>query len=226
MLAPPKPSHDDAELLIKEARERQQRRRLLGAAGVAIAAGLTLGIHAVVNVDREHPRVHSSRGPRAVAAPCSAAAGWGLRLDGTWSEPTEQETAPLEVTRVGTPCTLRGYPHVVLLGAGGHRLDFRYSHGGDIVVAKHSPRAVHIAQGGSAFFLLNKNTCVVRNRNLAHWLRVTLPGVRGRLILRLPHYPMLGFCPTRLPRGAIDPGMTIAVSPIVANLSQATAKLP
>ena len=103
MLAPPKPSHDDAELLIKEARERQQRRRLLGAAGVAIAAGLTLGIHAVVNVDREHPRVHSSRGPRAVAAPCSAAAGWGLRLDGTWSEPTEQETAPLEVTRVGTP---------------------------------------------------------------------------------------------------------------------------
>jgi hypothetical protein len=37
-LAPPKPSHDELEALIKEARQRQLRRRLLGAAGVAIAA--------------------------------------------------------------------------------------------------------------------------------------------------------------------------------------------
>ena len=48
MIAPPKPPpHDDLEALIKEARERQLRRRLLGAAGVAIVAALGLGVYAI-----------------------------------------------------------------------------------------------------------------------------------------------------------------------------------
>jgi hypothetical protein len=48
MIAPPRPpSHDDLEALIKEARERQLRRRLLGAAGVAIAAALGLSVYAL-----------------------------------------------------------------------------------------------------------------------------------------------------------------------------------
>ena len=48
MIAPPKPpSHDELEALIKEARARQLRRRLLGAAGLAIAAALGLSIYAV-----------------------------------------------------------------------------------------------------------------------------------------------------------------------------------
>ena len=48
MIAPPKPpSHDDLEALIKEARERQLRRRLLGAAVIAIAAAIGLGIYAL-----------------------------------------------------------------------------------------------------------------------------------------------------------------------------------
>jgi len=49
MLAPPRrPSHDELEALIKEARERQLRRRLLGAAGVAIVAALGFSVYAVV----------------------------------------------------------------------------------------------------------------------------------------------------------------------------------
>jgi hypothetical protein len=48
MIAPPKPpSNDDAEALIKEARARQLRRRLLGAAGVAIALAIGLGVYAL-----------------------------------------------------------------------------------------------------------------------------------------------------------------------------------
>ena len=47
MLAPPKPPHDELELLIKEARERQLRRRLLGAAGVAVAAAIELSVYAL-----------------------------------------------------------------------------------------------------------------------------------------------------------------------------------
>ena len=48
MLAPPRPpSTDELEALIREARERQLRRRLLAAAGVAIAAALALSVYAV-----------------------------------------------------------------------------------------------------------------------------------------------------------------------------------
>jgi hypothetical protein len=46
MIAPPKPpDFDELELLIKEARERQLRRRLLGAASVAIAAAIGLSAY-------------------------------------------------------------------------------------------------------------------------------------------------------------------------------------
>jgi hypothetical protein len=49
MIAPPKPpSSDELELLIKEARERQLRRRLVGAATVAIAAGVGLAVWATL----------------------------------------------------------------------------------------------------------------------------------------------------------------------------------
>jgi hypothetical protein len=48
MIAPPKPpSHDDTEALIEEARARQLRRRLLGAAGIAVAAAIALGLYAL-----------------------------------------------------------------------------------------------------------------------------------------------------------------------------------
>jgi Domain of unknown function (DUF4232) len=48
MIAPPKPpARGELEALIKEARERQLRRRLLGAVGVAIAAALSLSIYAL-----------------------------------------------------------------------------------------------------------------------------------------------------------------------------------
>lgn len=47
MIAPPRPpAHDELEALIKEARARQLRRRLLGAVGVAIAAAVGLSIYA------------------------------------------------------------------------------------------------------------------------------------------------------------------------------------
>ena len=227
MIAPPRPpSHDELEALIKEARARQLRRRLLGAAGVAVATALGLGVHAATTGGSKHAGAASRGGPLAAVAPCSAAAGWRLRLDGLWSEPTEQNTAPLEVTRIGRQsCTLHGYPRIVLLGSGGHQLDFRYNHSGDLVVARRSPPVVPVASGSSAFFLLNKNSCISRERNIARWLRVRLPGVRGQLVLRLPHYPRIGYCPMKFPHG-IDPGKVITVSPIVSSFARAAARLP
>jgi hypothetical protein len=57
MLAPPKsPSHDELEALIKEARARQLRRRLIGAAGVAIVAAIGLSAYAVAIVYGGHAK--------------------------------------------------------------------------------------------------------------------------------------------------------------------------
>jgi hypothetical protein len=108
---------------------------------------------------------------------------------------------------------------VVLLNARGQRLGFRYSHRGDMVVAARPPHVVHVGGRGSAYFLLNKFRCDLRAVSLARWLRVKLPGVRGWLVLRLPRYPMIEYCPA-------DPASrTIAVSPIASRLVQVATRI-
>jgi Domain of unknown function (DUF4232) len=217
MIAPPRPpSRDDLEALIKEARARHLRRRLLGATGVAIAGALGIGIYAIATSGAQRAATASGGQPRLTAAPCNVAGGWRLKLDDLWAEPTGQHTAPLAITRNGSSaCTLVGYPTIALLDAREHELGFRYSHRGDSVVAVHTPRVVHVAGHGSAYFLLNKYRCDIRSLAVARWLRVTLPGVRGSLTLRLPHYPIIDYCP------ADPPSRTIAVSPIVGSVAQA-----
>src|SRR5438445_6621640 len=83
MIAPPKlPSHDELELLIKEARERQMRRRLLGAAGIAVAAALGLSIHAWVtggkvdSVAQPPARGSGPSAPLCQSSQLSASAGF------------------------------------------------------------------------------------------------------------------------------------------------------
>ena len=221
MIAPPRPpSHDELEALIKEARARQLRRRLLGAAGVAIAAAVGLSLSALGTGGATRSSAAPGKSPAQAGAPCGVAQGWSLKLAGTWSEPTGQHTAPLAITRTGaSACTLTGYPTVSLLDSHGQRLNFRYSHGGDLVVAARPPRTVRVGGNGSAYFLLNKYRCDTRATDVARWLRVSLPGVRGQVILRLPRYPILDYCPVAAPSTAV------AVSPIVADVAQAAAKL-
>jgi Protein of unknown function (DUF4232) len=219
MIAPPRPpSLDDLEALIKEARARQLRRRLLGAAVIAVAAAVGVGIYAVAAGPTQRTRATSGRQAR-VAAGCGTAGGWRLRTDGLWSEPTGQHTVPLAIAPTGgQACTLDGYPTIVLLNRHGQRLPFSYSHRGDQVVTSRLPRAVHVDGHGAAFFLFNKYRCDIRSQSAARWLRVRLPGVSGWLVLQLRDQ-IIDFCP------AEPPSRTIAVSPIVATLSQA-AQLP
>jgi hypothetical protein len=67
MIAPPRPpSHDDPEALIKEARERQLRRRLLGAAGVAIAAAIGLSAYALTIAGNQSAKSAARTGPVGV----------------------------------------------------------------------------------------------------------------------------------------------------------------
>ncbi len=73
MIAPPKPpSHDELEALIKEARERQLRRRLLGSAGVAIAAAIGLGAYALATGGGTGRLVDGSPNAPVVAPRCRA----------------------------------------------------------------------------------------------------------------------------------------------------------
>lgn len=219
MIAPPRPpSPDQLELLIREARERQRRRRLGVAAAVAAAAAVVVGVHAVTAGGHPANRPARSSAPAALAAaPCDVAAGWRLSVASRWSEPTMQLTLPLLLTRTGSSgCTVRGYPAVVLLDSHRHVIPFRFSHRGDMVVARQRPRSVDVRGHGSAAFLLNKTICQTRDIAVARRLRVRLPGVSGWIPLQLPRHRGLDFC-----RGAVF--TTVAVSPIVGRLAQAVA---
>jgi hypothetical protein len=89
MIAPPRrPTHDEREALIKEARERQLRRRLLAAAGVAIAAAIGLGVYAFVtggHTDRGNSDSRNVRGavPLCRASQLSSTAGLNGAAFGT-----------------------------------------------------------------------------------------------------------------------------------------------
>jgi hypothetical protein len=65
MIAPPRrPADDELEALIKEARERQLRKRLLGAAAVAIASALGLALYALTIGGAPDTSTGSSQGAR------------------------------------------------------------------------------------------------------------------------------------------------------------------
>jgi hypothetical protein len=218
VVSPPEPSQAELELLIREARARQRRRWLAAAAAVALASGAALGSYSVASGGHVAQGARSGA-PRALAAArCNVAAGWRLRLGPLWAEETGQHTAPFVLTRQGTaPCSLRGYPAVVLLDAAGRALPFRYSHRGDQMVTGRAPRPVAVAGRGSAYFVLNKYRCDVYAQDTARFVQVQLPGMRGWLRLRLPHYPLIDYCPGE------PPSTTIAVTPLVGSFGQAAA---
>src|SRR5262249_22750368 len=117
MIAPPgPPSHDEHEALIKEARARQLRRRLLGAAGVAIAAAIGLGIYALAIGNRAQsgnpPGLPRGAPPRCGSSQLAAVGG----LNGATGTMRGQVTLK-NVSGIG--CALpRGRPRVIILWRG------------------------------------------------------------------------------------------------------------
>jgi hypothetical protein len=79
MIAPPRPpSHDEFEALIKEARARQLRRRLIGAACVAVVAAIALTTYASTSGGRARSESGSLGGaaPLCRSSQLSVAAIW------------------------------------------------------------------------------------------------------------------------------------------------------
>jgi hypothetical protein len=123
MLAPPKPPpQDELDALIREARERQLRRRVLAAAAVAVAAAASLGIYAALFGSSARTARSASEGH---AATCSLnALALSLQTQGTATQsvtfltlrntqrPTCSITAPavFEITENGHPAPVVGNP--------------------------------------------------------------------------------------------------------------------
>lgn len=157
MLAPPTrpPTDEQLEALIREARARQLRRRLAGAAVVAGTAAALVGIYAIVGGHGSAARQGDDRQPPVTSLHRCRPGQLRVaeRGDGAY---TGHSVIDFSLGNVSTtPCTLRGRPRVQLVMRGGrlragdvYRL--RNVHRGVTV----PPRTVVLRPGGAASFLV------------------------------------------------------------------------
>ena len=119
MIASPRPpAQDELELLIKEARERQLRRRLLGAVGIAIAAAVGLSIYAFLaggkpdRVAQKPANAGRANLPLCRASQLSATAGWQgatqSMLGGAGITNTSRSTCSLPAARPAVRISWQG----------------------------------------------------------------------------------------------------------------------
>jgi hypothetical protein len=117
--------------------------------------------------------------------------------------------------RGSVPCTLDGYPAVVLYTGSGATIHFRYAEGGGPYVTSSRPRTVLIAPGASAYVLVAKYRCDLRIARNAAAIRLSVPAAGGvsfvgREAVSVSGVPGLSYCQG----GRQDPGQTVTVSPI------------
>ncbi|MGZ4289651.1 MAG: DUF4232 domain-containing protein [Gaiellaceae bacterium] len=157
MIAPPKPpTHDELEALIKEARARQLRRRLLGAAAVAVAAAVGLSIYAFVsggkldNIAQTPAQGGRASGPLCRASQLVATAG----LNGA----TGTMMGPATLTNTsGSACSLpSGRPRVRIL-LQGRVLPARET--GEMDISGETPVRVLAPRSKAAIFMDWSNWC-------------------------------------------------------------------
>ena len=119
MIAPPRPSSPDAlKALIKEARERQQRRRLLGTAGIAIIAAAGLAIYALAGGGA---RDEVTSGPPRSAAPICRSSQ--LSVAARWNGAAGNLFNFFTITNTGAgACSVPGGRPTVLLTRDGSQL--------------------------------------------------------------------------------------------------------
>ena len=150
MIAPPKPPPlDELEALIKEARERQLRRRLLGTAGIAIAAAVGLSVYAFVKGGGVN-NVAPARAGRASGLLCRASQ---LSVSAGLQGATQSLAGGATITNTGGgSCSLPRLRPVVRISLDGETLrirqrpfPYRMSHG---------PLAHVLVPGGQAVIFI------------------------------------------------------------------------
>jgi Domain of unknown function (DUF4232) len=147
MIAPPKrPSQDELELLIKEARERQLRRRLLGAAAIAIAAAIGLSAYAfAIGGKLDNAAQPPAQRARASAPLCRASQ---LFASASFQGATQTMLGGVTFQNIsGTACSLPGRRPQMSIGWHGKQLPTQQR---NMATAPSWPRAGTIAPGATA----------------------------------------------------------------------------
>jgi Domain of unknown function (DUF4232) len=182
--APPRP--DELEALIREARARQRRRRLVGVVAVGAVAGIGLSVWAAVpgGTGTKQPEHTRSARPPAIA-PCSPARlriSLARRFAGLG-----HVNGDLRFTNLGaTRCRLSGWPSVAAVEANGKTIRARRIPALWMAWALSWPRSraarpVVLGQGRSADAEIDGGDVAVGNQTTcptARWLRVAAPGTR------------------------------------------------
>lgn len=149
MIAPPKPpAHDELEALMKEARQRQLRRRLLGAAGVAVAAAIALGIYALVIGNSNRSTGAAPIGPGGV--PLCRSSQISVSIPGLSGVIEQGRTALFVMTnKSGSPCSLPLRAPRASITRHGAQLPVRQVGGRGIVLGSWEPlRETHLLKPG------------------------------------------------------------------------------
>ena len=111
-------------------------------------------------------------------------------------------------------CMVHGYPQVVLYGADGVVLPFRYATGGGAYVTSSKPVTVVIAPGASAYVLVAKYRCDLGIARTATAIRLTLPAAHGAALAQQEPVGISGPAGLSYCRGGPhDPGQLVTVSP-------------
>jgi hypothetical protein len=153
----------------------------------------------------------------------SSAAPYGVRCSparlrlirqGLVSEATQQLTWVIGIRNTAAAgCSLDGYPRIALLDINGTRLPYTVRTGGDQMLTSAAPAPVWLPPGGTAYFGINKNVCIVRDIDLAKVIRVIPPGARSALTLRAPSQRIMDYCG----RGVV--GSVVDITPVESEVA-------
>lgn len=199
MIAPPKSPHGEPEALIPEARERQLRRRLLGAAVVAGTAGLALGAYALAGGITGNG---STGGPRASAPLCRSSQLRTVPIGFGTAPGDSRDIGGLEITNKSrTACSLPG--DVPRVGAyfRGEMLSVSQLPPDGSVPNSHGPVAHVLAPGKRAYTVFHwSNWCGPPKRSATPGAHVTLRYVfRGGPVLSEKGVPVPGCAASNSP---------------------------
>jgi hypothetical protein len=160
------PSQHETEALIREARQRQLRRRLLGAAAVAVAAAAVLSVNSLVTDGGRSST--GGRAPVGVALSMCRMSSLAVKEIGI-SNPTGLGRLGLQFTNVSSsPCRLDGYPNLRFSDAKGI-IPFRFRQLG-------TPRPVTVPARGSTFSIFSKYRCDYGDARPSAVTTISLPG--------------------------------------------------
>ena len=158
------------------------------------------------------------RGPRACQTPAVSLAN-GPYVGGA----TQEEAQSLAITNTASlPCSLHGYVGIVVYGAHGRPLAFRFAHRptGGWPMATVVPARFTLKPRASAYVFFAQIACYTGYSSVSRRIAVRLPGDRRlvRLNLRTP----IAYC-----RGAsAQVGNVLAVSPIEPTIAATQGPLP